>query len=181
MKKLKWSVGKGELTVILFIGLLFGWLVTTMILSGTGNIKQFYDSGKIYDIDYEGRMQDFEGISYNVSEGRYNISGDTAVLYYNLRDSFQKWNHVYLTLKNVNQKSVATQIEYYLDGVLLETQNIVLTEGKNYINATGNIYNGMAIRIQNQQGTSFTVAKLQFREREQFLSGKKFSLIFFRR
>ena len=55
------------------ISVLFGWMIAAMALSGTWNIRQFYDCGKIYDILYEGRMMDGVGIRLRQA-GRLLIS-----------------------------------------------------------------------------------------------------------
>lgn len=157
--------------------LLFGWMIAAMALSGTWNIGRFYDSGKIYDIIYDGRMADGVGIVYDVPAGVYTVLADDAYLSYFLVENFYDWKYVYITLGNMSQDSIEAELEYYKDGVLQKQSLERLESGKNVISASGVQYNAMLLKISDQVGTSFTITGMQFREKESFLNPYTFMLI----
>lgn len=163
--------------ICLCISVLFGWMIAAMALSGTWNIRQFYDCGKIYDIIYEGRMSDGVGIVYDVPSGVYTVLEDDAYLTYSLTEDFYDWGQINLTLNNLSKDFLEAEFGYYKDGELQWKGLERLTKGKNCVSASGLQYNSLILKIPYQKGVTFSVTGMQFREKGLNIKWSSFFLI----
>lgn len=155
-------------------GLLFGWMIAAMALSGSFQVEQFYKSGEIYDIDFEGRMADFPGIRYDTAVGGYQITDDTAILQYVLRGEFAAWKYLYLNIANLESEQIMVTAKFYMDSVHTGDRNIILSQGMNEVSLSGKPFNSLELILSNQKGMFFTIQKMQFRERQSCLTVQKF-------
>ena len=159
------------------ISVLFGWMIAAMALSGTWNIRQFYDCGKIYDILYEGRMMDGVGIVYDVPAGVYTVLEDDAYLTYSLTEDFYDWGQITLTLNNLSRDFLEAEFGYYKDGELQWKGLERLANGKNYVYASGLQYNSLILKIPYQKEVNFSITGMQFREKDECIEWRAFFLI----
>lgn len=159
------------------ISLLFGWMIAAMAVTGSWNVKKFYDAGHIYDVDFNIRMMPGEGIAFE--NGHYTVNEPAGVLYYNLTDNYVEWNYLYVTLRQMNGESMQWNMQFYYDGVLQGERQYEVREGKNEINVSGLAYNAVVLSIQGQQKSEFVIEKMQFRENPQCIVWTQFLLIMF--
>ena len=155
-------------------GILAGVVVSLMIISGSGSINQFYDGGAVYDVLSYHRTNDAVGAVYDTNADVYTVTEPEAYIFCELSGMEKDWNYIILDLSGMNVTEIYGTAEYYnLKGELVKTQDVTLCEGRNTIEAdTG--YSLMKICINQQAGVTFSIDKMQFREKLIDFSWKKF-------
>ena len=167
----------GKIIIYIAIGLIFGWMISAMFFTGTWNIKDFYDSGYIYDVDFEKRMAAGQGIDYESNVGNYVVQEETGSLNYVLLGKNQNWNYLYLTVKQLNCEQIDWKMQFYQNGVFVGEKTVSVTEGENEIPLLGKPFNSLNVLIEKQVGTTFTIQKMQFRELQTCMTMSGFLLV----
>ena len=164
-------------TIWILAGILAGVVVSLMIISGSGSLNQFYDGGAVYDVLSYHRTNDAAGAFYDTNAGVYTVTEQEAYIFCELSGMEKDWNYIILDLSGMQGAQIQGTAEYFdLNGNLVKTQDVTLREGRNTIEADA-VYSRMQIWINQQAGVTFSIDKMQFREKLVDFSWKTFAAI----
>lgn len=164
-------------TIWILAGILAGVVVSLMIISGSGSLNQFYDGGAVYDVLSYHRTNDAAGAFYDTNIGVYTVTEQEAYIFCELSGMEKDWNYIILDLSGMQGAQIQGTAEYFdLNGNLVKTQDVTLREGRNTIEADA-VYSRMQIWINQQAGVTFSIDKMQFREKLVDFSWKTFAAI----
>ena len=168
--KIYWKI------IWILTGLLFGIAGSLMIISGAFCADRFYDAGKVYDVEENGRKSCWnDTIHYDETTQVLVVDTDTAVKNVYLFDKTGGWHDLCIRLSAMNGGELLTRLEFYdVNDAVTGSIDTVLAEGDNYIKTPADQFYRMDIVIEGQAGAAFRIDKLQFREKESLFSKSKF-------
>lgn len=154
-----------KFTVLLLTGILLSWMLTAMYLTGSINLQCFYDTGNLYDMSSGYYRQPGIRWSYDPAVGTIQTEGKDASCYFYVNSSQKSWNYLYLTIEDLDNNS-QWKIEFLdQNNELLFIRNVEVQNGRNILQLQeGEIY---AIKIIVRAPSSFSIKRIQFREKEQ--------------
>ena len=154
-----------KFAILLMTGILLSWMLTAMYLTGSINLQCFYDTGNLYDMSSGYYRQPGIRWSYDPAVGTIQTEGEEASCYFYVNSSQKCWNYLYLTIGDLNKNS-QWKIEFLdQNNELLFTRNLEVQNGRNILQLQeGEIY---AIKIIVRTPSSFSIKRIQFREKEQ--------------
>ncbi len=154
-----------KFAILLMTGILLSWMLTAMYLTGSINLQCFYDTGNLYDMSSGYYRQPGIRWSYDPAVGTIQTEGEEASCYFYVNSSQKSWNYLYLTIGDLNKNS-QWKIEFLdQNNELLFTRNLEVQNGRNILQLQeGEIY---AIKIIVRTPSSFSIKRIQFREKEQ--------------
>lgn len=162
--------------VWILTGVCFAVACSMMLISGSFNLDRFYDVGDVYDGYRATYMPSGNyGIDYNAEDEILTVTSESAAKDIAVLEG--NWRYIYIFFPDINRGSFDTTVSCYNGN---ETPNyqmqITLKEGTNLIEFPADIkYNWVSFVIANQQGLSFQMDKLQFRERAPVFSKSRFA------
>lgn len=181
IKKLKKLFSLKVITIFL-CGIVFSLSCGAMWVSKSFNLDCFYDIGKVYDVEYMSWVTADFGMAY-LGEGRkMSITGDVACKTFVIEGTMQQWRTLVLELGDMNLESMEWQLEFYDNtGVLVGTQQIVLSAGENIVELSGQAFSQMKYLIFNSTGNTFSIQKMQFLEGTQLTKASQYgqAVLFF--
>lgn len=175
IKTVKWSV-KNSMACL--FGLMVCVIITLMCLTKSINLNCFYDVGEIYDVGKTDRTYAGNNWVYDNSTGCINILDDAANQIFAIAVQQKNWNYLYLELDELEGES---DWDIYFLNSAYEATGVVNQTMKNGLNILElpreEIY-AINIVISNQKGLTFSIPKMQFRERQQTFGWKEFWMVF---
>lgn len=150
----------------ILIGNVFGMIAALMCITGSRDFNNFYDGGNVYDVTMAHRTGDLAGMQYH-ADGKYlEITDGNACKNFFLSGKEDAWNYIIMNLSSMNAESIEAEIEYYdKAGTCVGTNHISLSEGENIIASHNISYENVSIWIRDQVGKTFSMDKVQFREK----------------
>lgn len=147
-------------------GIVVGMAIAAMIVSGSFNLKCFYDVGKVTDV-YGGMLtQQSSGIEYANGQDKFlTVVSDYASKL--LQGSSYRWAELDIQVAYLKSSDVEwTIIGYDKNGnsVFSKVEKIKL--GHNRIKTDGMIFDSVKVLIRNQKGEEFILKSVQFKEKE---------------
>ncbi len=154
-----------KFAILLITGILLSWMLTAMYLTESVNWQCFYDVGNIYGISQLYYSQPGFQWVYDDEEKIIRTEGEDASCYFHVNSSQKNWNFLYLTIGDLNGNS-QWRIEFYdQHDELLFTKSMDVHNGRNSLQLQeGEIY---GIKIVVSAPSSFSIKRIQFREKEQ--------------
>ncbi len=164
--------------ILLITGILISWMLTAMQLAGSVNWWCFLDIGSVYDISSGYYRQPGIRWIYNDEEKIIQTEGEEASCYYHVNSGQKNWNYLYLTLAGLDRGS-QWKIEFYgQDGEIIFTRSLDVQNGRNILQLQeGEIY---GIKIIVNSPSSFSIGRIEFREKEQNFSWSQAPWMFVR-
>lgn len=175
IKTVKWSV-KNSMACL--FGLMVCVIITLMCLTKSINLNCFYDVGEIYDVGKTERTYAGNNWVYDNRAGCIRILEDISNHIFVVTVQQKNWNYLYLELDNLEEES---NWDIYFLNSACEATGVVSQTMKNGLNVLElpreEIY-AINIAISNQKGLTFSIPKMQFRERQQTFGWKEFWMVF---
>lgn len=149
----------------LMLGILLSMIAIQFRLSGSINIKQFYDIGIKYVVRYSEYTKSYDGCEYE-PDGMYHVTKDVSEIPIVMHlQKNRHWNYLYVDLQNLSTDKMTWEITAYNTGGKLKNQTtVVLKEGMNEIVLGPKKSSQICIRIVNQKGISFRINSMQFQK-----------------
>ena len=123
-----------NLFLLLTAGLLVCYMVTTMYIGGSVNIREFLSSGRVYDFTQKDLRESSKNWQYSQEEDGYWIQKQKALNKWKIDGSQSSWSFLYLTIDEMSMPGMETHIIYYnRAGEKVIEQTEVLTPGENVI------------------------------------------------
>lgn len=127
----KKSRGSGfALLIWLAAGLITAAVGMLMYTSGSRNINQFYDGGKVYDVGIYERNANVLNMRYDAAEQRFVITEDAACKIVYLSGMEETWNYMRMELRSMNRESLEGTVVYYNKNGNVFSQPVLLREEK---------------------------------------------------
>ena len=141
--KIYWKI------IWILTGLLFGIAGSLMIISGAFCADRFYDAGKVYDVEENGRKSCWnDTIHYDETTQVLVVDTDTAVKNVYLFDKTGGWHDLCIRLSAMNGGELLTRLEFYdVNDTVTGSIDTVLAEGDNYIKTPADQFYRMDIVI----------------------------------
>lgn len=158
--------GRGlKFVVLLMIGILFSGIVTIMYLTKSINLERFYDVGNLHDVYEQYYRSSGEQWIYDYSAEVTRTEGENARCSFPVKSRQKSWNYLCLKIGNLNGSS-RWEIQFLdQDNNLLYTREKEIKNGDNFLQLEEeDIY---AINVIVKSPASFSIKKIQFRERLQ--------------
>lgn len=157
-----WSL---KFAIVLMIGLLFSEMVTAMYLTESINLDCFYNVGNLHEIYWEYYRKPGIQWFYDSDTKRIWTEGENASCFIDVKSSQKSWNYLCLEIGDLSGNG-QWQIQFLdWDNNLLYVRNQEIHDGSNILQLQeGEIY---AINIVVKTPSSFSIKKIQFRERLQ--------------
>ncbi len=154
-----------KFTILLITGVLLSWMLTAMYLTESMNWSCFYDVGNLYDISSGYYRQPGIRWTYDSTAGVIQTEGKDASCCFYVNSRQKNWNYLYLTIRDLDMES-QWQFEFRdQDGKILFTKSQTVQNGRNILQLEeGEIY---AVNIIVNERISFSIRRIQFREKEQ--------------
>ena len=175
IKTVKWSV-KNSMACL--FGLMVCVIITLMCLTKSINLNCFYDVGEIYDVGKTERTYAGNNWVYDNSTGCINILDDAANQMFAITVQQKNWNYLYLELDELEEESdwdiQFLNADYEATGVISQP----VKNGLNILELPKEEIYAINIVITNQKGLTFSIPKMQFRERQQTFGWKEFWMVF---
>lgn len=157
--RIKWIVQIATSIVV-------GMAISAMIMSGSFNLKCFYDVGKVTDVYGMVLTQGDSGIDYVNSDEKYlTVLTDYASKM--LPGSSHRWAEVDIQVTHL--KSTETEwtiVGYDKDGNSVFSRVEQIGLGHNRIKTDGMAFQSVKILVRNQKGNEFILKSVQFRADE---------------
>lgn len=174
-----------KIWLVILTGLVFSLALTAMILSGSRSVNPFYNVGTVSDIrETFFRNDSHQNLGHQESSGKFVLDQGKYVLTFQALGNTNEWNYLCVWIKELTTESVQWDITYETtDGnITSEVYTFDLTDGLNLIPVEKNSFDVVRAEISGENGTSFYITNMQFRENAPvFAWGKAisiFSLIF---
>lgn len=152
--------------VIFFVGVIASLSLAAMHEDGTCNFKQFYDSGTVYNYQSQFYNISTDTINYELANNSINVQSDDAVVQYWLETDDYRWNYMICDIKKMNAESIIWDMELLnAAGQIVEQRKWELKQGKNILELGVEKFKGMNIHISNQNGLSYTINNIEFRDK----------------
>lgn len=163
----------------LMFGVLFAFAGSCMLISGTGNLDQFYDVGEVYDVQRSYLKQNWStDLLYDAEKLVWKVEKEVAIK--NMSVSLDRWEYVYMYLARVNKENFdATIVCYDEEYNVLYSNEVNLREGHNLLRIPNVEYSSLDICIEDQVGLTFDIEKMQFRKTAPVFSASAFAKAFF--
>lgn len=165
------------------IGILISIAGTAMLISGSFNLKRFYDVGKVCDIPEMERTV-WSGAQFNYETGHLEFLEEKVIKNIVMEGGKQRrWNYLYITVSIPENEDLELQITCRdKTGADVYQKNQTLVTGKNCITTEDVNYSSTILEIQGKVGNKVGIEKIQFREQEEVFTWHQavmyFSLIF---
>ena len=152
-------------TILLITGILLSWMLTAMYLTESINWQRFFDVGNTYNILELYYRQPGSQWVYDDEAKVIRTEGEDASCYFHVNSGQKNWNYLYLILGQLDGER-QWKIEFYgQDGKVLYTRNLEVQNGRNVLQLQeGEAY---GIKIIVNSPSSFSIERIQFREKEQ--------------
>ena len=171
-------ISKTFILVWMLLGLLLSVIAVQFRLSGSVNLNHFYDVGPKYTVMYGNYTQSYEGLEYG-SDAQYHVTTNDCGMHIVISDKKNRhWNFLYLDIRNLSTEKMTLQIiSYKYNGTVVYETVTEVREGMNEIPLGSKKSASTALRIINQQGTSFRIQSMQFRKNYSYYRTKKVILM----
>lgn len=162
MRRIGYKIGAIILTAIVF-----SLALTAMIISGRKSVNPFYDVGAVSEIRetvYRNDTQQEQG--YQDPSGKFVLEKGRYELVFQASGNTNEWNYLCVWIEDLTAETVHWDITYgTVDGsVTSEVYSCDLTDGVNLIPVEKNSFNKIHVEITGENGTSFSITNMQFRE-----------------
>lgn len=163
-----------HLGIWLGIGILIGMMVAGIYVSGTGNIKCFYNVGAVYDVPKSIYKVSGNGWIYDNQNRIFNISEQGAYKQISVTGKEKSWNFCVLDISDLTQSSVDAVVECFdARGVMVNSVATEFNTGRNWLYIGGPQFTSFSIRIPDGAGVQFNLNKLQLRNQNPDASYKE--------
>lgn len=161
-KNSNWSL---KFAIVLMIGLLFSEMVTAMYLTESINLDCFYNVGNLHEVYSEYYRKPGIQWFYDSDTKRIWTEGENASCYIDVKSGQKSWNYLCLEIEDLSGNG-QWQIQFLdQDNNLLYVLDQEIHDGSNILQLQeGEIY---AINIVVKDPSSFSIKRIQFRERLQ--------------
>lgn len=163
MKKTgNWSL---KFAIVLMIGLLFSEMVTAMYLTESMNLDCFYNVGNLNEIYSDYYRNAGTQWFFDSDARKIRTEGEDASCYIDVKSSQKSWNYLCLEIGDLSGNG-QWQVQFLdQNNNLLYMREQEIHDGGNVLQLQeGDIY---AINIVVKDPSSFSIKKIQFRERLQ--------------
>lgn len=159
-------------------GLMVCVIITLMCLTKSINLNCFYDVGEIYDVGKTDLTFVGNNWVFDSRTGCISILEDISNHIFAVTVQQKNWNYLYLELDELEEESdwdiQFLNADYEATGVISQP----VKNGLNILELPKEEIYAINIVITNQKGLTFSIPKMQFRERQQTFGWKEFWMVF---
>lgn len=156
------------------IGLIFSVICFSIILTGEFSLTDpFYNCGEVYEIRedvYKAFVVQDKG--YQENSGKITLEQGGYTYNLPLESSTAKWKYLCITLDDINNSSLEVTVFYrkQIDNMIEQeyTTEAKMEEGVNLLDIPDEEFNIVFIEFTGENGTSFSVEKIELREKEPY-------------
>lgn len=159
-------------------GVCFAAACSMMLLCGTFHPDRFYDVGEVYDVPKDILAQNAnDTMVFDAEKGVWRVTCDSAVK--RIDAVFGNWSYVVIDVEEMNRERLDASVVCYDAGNFPVYQmDAQLTEGANVLSFPAVEYQSLEICMEGQEGLSFGLTQIQFRETYPVYSGLRLAVYF---
>lgn len=164
---------------VVLTGAVFAASATAIKVSGTVNLNDFYDVGKIYEVPFDTYCYDGTEWTYDASDRRSHITGDAAFYNVRLLENDFAWRYLKIAVKEKNVPSLNLHIYFFTSGFeLVGDKEVVIGEEEQVLYLDSEPFQLMQIHVKEQAGAAFALTKLMLYENAPVFSAELFCRYF---
>lgn len=149
--------------VILLAGLILGMAFSGRYMSKSWSVDAFYDVGNVYE-EFTFWFYQGTGIVYNNETKKVEVQQEEANQYWILPLNLKDYNYFIFEIENISTPDADVLFQFYLGETLVKEVPLKLNDGKNILDLTDITANTMYMKMFQEQGLSYGVKSVQYRE-----------------
>ncbi|MCI8327928.1 MAG: hypothetical protein HFI37_09200, partial [Lachnospiraceae bacterium] len=163
-----------------YIWLMFGALLSIAIgmmrISGSSNVKNFFDQGEVYEFAPETFTKSTTTWNYDPEFAAYFMSNENAKKTLPEIKMYRSWTYIGLNVAALNRESAEITFSFYDKmGTNLWEQTSVISEGDNLISIQHPLkFRKVKMIVRNQPGLTMAIRSMQLKDTDLGFSVKEF-------
>lgn len=174
--KKMWKKNYGYILSWFLTGLIFSFVVSAMVMSGSTSITSFYNVGKVYEIPNSVfRTSDIQNGGHQEVSGKVVLDNGSYGYGIILSGNKDKWNYFCIRLKETDPIDWKVVYENHKGTEILSSKGYEckLYTGMNILRVPKMSFNFIGLTAIGEDGSSFYVKDMQLREKTPVFDGKK--------
>ncbi len=159
--------GMGILGIVL-AGAIISMALSAMLTTGSFSPEAFYDAGYVREERYVSTV----GCIYDYMEGNIEATEAGAYQVWSFPNTLKKYHYVIVKIEGLGSDGMEVAFQFYVNGVLADTQNVNMKNGENIIEVKQNEANALYMLLP--QGISYENPGIECRERLSVWDTRKF-------